>query len=171
MARYEHLKRRRAASPGELEDRIAAIIGAAGRDKVAAQVLEETVTYLGAGLADLVNLFNPERIVLGGWLGRALSEALLPEIRQAAGRQALRLPFSHVEIVKADLGQDAVALGAATLPIAQLLTAGAMHARSPGSRRRLRRPSPQADRRARRCCHLRSPTHLVPRLTPTLLTS
>jgi len=141
VARYEHLKRRRAAAGlGELEDRIAAIIGAAGRDKVAAQVLEETVTYLGAGIADLVNLFNPERIVLGGWLGQALSDALLPEIRRAAGRQALRLPFSRTEIVKADLGQDAVALGGATLPIARLLTAGAMHTGSPGSRRRLRTP-------------------------------
>ncbi len=141
VARYEHLKRRRAAAGlGELEDRIAAIIGAADRDKVAAQVLEETVTYLGAGIADLVNLFNPERIVLGGWLGQALSDALLPEIRRAAGRQALRLPFSRAEIVKADLGQDAVALGGATLPIARLLTAGAMHTGSPGSRRRLRTP-------------------------------
>jgi predicted NBD/HSP70 family sugar kinase len=141
VSRYEHLKRRRsAASPGELEDRVAVIIDAAGRDKVAAQVLNETVTYLGAGIADLVNLFNPKRIVLGGWLGRALSVALLPEIRQAAGGQALRLPFSQAEIVKADLGQDAVALGAATLPIAQLLNAGAMHTRSRGSRRRLGSP-------------------------------
>jgi predicted NBD/HSP70 family sugar kinase len=141
VSRYEHLKRRRpAASPGELEDRVAMIIDAAGRDKIAAQVLNETVTYLGAGIADLVNLFNPKRIVLGGWLGRALSVALLPEIRQAAGDQALRLPFSQAEIVKADLGQDAVALGAATLPIAQLLNAGAMHTRSRGSRRRLGSP-------------------------------
>ena len=116
------------------------IIDAAGRDKVAAQVLNETVTYLGAGIADLVTLFNPKRIVLGGWLGRALSVALLPEIRQAAGGQALRLPFSQAEIVKADLGQDAVALGAATLPIAQLLNAGAMPTRSRGSRRRLGSP-------------------------------
>jgi predicted NBD/HSP70 family sugar kinase len=139
VARYEHLKRRRAASsPGELESRIAAIISAADRDKVAAQVLHETVTYLGAGIANLVNLFNPERIVLGGWLGQALGDALLPQIREAAGDQALQLPFSRAEIVKADLGQDAVALGGATLPIARLLTAGAIPTVGPGSRRRSR---------------------------------
>ncbi len=127
VARYEHLKRRRAVSgPGELEAGISGIIAAAGRDRIADQVLEETVTYLGAGLADLVNLFNPERIVVGGWLGRSLSDALLPRIREAAGRQALRLPFSRVEIVQAELGPDAVALGGATLPIAQLLGAGAV---------------------------------------------
>jgi predicted NBD/HSP70 family sugar kinase len=126
-ARYHQLRRRRAAaSPGDLEAEIAAIIGARDRDRAAAQVLDETVTYLGAGIADLVNLFNPERVVVGGWLGRALSDELLPGIREAAGRQALHLPFSRVRIVKADLGQDAVALGGATLPIARLLAAGAM---------------------------------------------
>ncbi|MDX6389413.1 MAG: hypothetical protein QOJ73_476 [Streptosporangiaceae bacterium] len=138
-ARYDQLKRRRVAtSPGELEERIAAIIDASGSDRAAAQVLDETVTYLGAGISDLVNLFNPERVVVGGWLGRALSDELLPRIREAAGRQALHLPFSRVEIVKADLGQDAVALGGATLPIARLLTAGAMVADHTGNRRRIR---------------------------------
>jgi predicted NBD/HSP70 family sugar kinase len=127
VARYEQIKRRRVTtSPAELEGRVAAIIEARDRDQAAAQVLDETVTYLGAGLADLVNLFNPERVVVGGWLGQALSDELLPRIREAAGRKALRLPFSRVEIVKADLGKDAVALGGATLPIARLLTAGAM---------------------------------------------
>jgi predicted NBD/HSP70 family sugar kinase len=138
-ARYQQLKRRRVAtSPGDLEGGIAAIIAASDRDRAAAQVLDETVTYLGAGIADLVNLFNPERVVVGGWLGQALSDELLPRIREAAGRQALRLPFSRVQIVKADLGQDAVALGGATLPIARLLTAGAMVADHAGNRRRLR---------------------------------
>ena len=139
VARYEQLKRRRAASgPGELEAGIAGIIARAGRDRIADQVLDETVSYLGAGLADLVNLFNPERIVVGGWLGRTLSDALLPRIREAAERQALRLPFSRVEIVKAELGPDAVALGGATLPIAQLLSAGAMSSTDPDTRPRLR---------------------------------
>jgi predicted NBD/HSP70 family sugar kinase len=126
-ARYEELGGRHTViSPADLERRVAAIIGARDRDRAAAQVLDETVTYLAAGLADLVNLFNPERIVVGGWLGRALSNELLPEIRAAARRQALRLPFSGVEIVKADLGPDAVALGGATLPIGRLLSTGAM---------------------------------------------
>ena len=139
VARYEQLKRRRAASgPGELEAGIAGIIARAGRDRIADQVLDETVSYLGAGLADLVNLFNPERIVVGGWLGRTLSDALLPRIRAAAERQALRLPFSRVEIVKAELGPDAVALGGATLPIAQLLSAGAMSSADPDTRPRPR---------------------------------
>jgi predicted NBD/HSP70 family sugar kinase len=113
-------------APAGLEGQIAAIIGAAGRDPAAAQVLEETVGYLGAGLADLVNLLNPQRVVVGGWLGQALAEELLPRIRDAVARRALRLPFSRVQILKADLGADAVALGGATLPIARVLAAGAV---------------------------------------------
>lgn len=138
-ARYEQLKRRRVTiSPGELEGRVAAIIAARDSDRAAAQVIDETITYLGAGIADLVNLFNPERVVVGGWLGRALGDDLLPRIRAAAGRRALHLPFSRVEIVTADLGQDAVALGGATLPIARLLTAGAVVPRHPEKPRRIR---------------------------------
>jgi len=61
---------------------------------------------------------------------------------EAAGRRALHLPFSRVEIVTADLGQDAVALGGATLPIARLLTAGAVAPRHPEKPRRIRSVTP-----------------------------
>jgi predicted NBD/HSP70 family sugar kinase len=143
-ARYEQLRRRRApVSAGGLEGRIAAIITGRDRDPAAARVLEETVTYLGAGIADLVNLFNPERVVVGGWLGRAIG-GLLPDIHEAASRYALRLPFSRVEIVKADLGKDAVALGGATLPIARLLSAGAVPGRR-GPRQLFRSAGPGSD--------------------------
>jgi predicted NBD/HSP70 family sugar kinase len=138
-ARFDQLKRhRRHTSPAELEERIAAILAARATDPAAAQVVDETVSYLGAGIADLVNLFNPERVVIGGWLGQALSEDLLPGIQLAAKRHALRLPFSRVQIVKADLGKDAVALGGATLPIARLLDAGATLPDRSAGRRRLR---------------------------------
>lgn len=137
--RYEHLSRGHAGiSAAGLAERITAIIGARDHDRAAARVLGETVTYLGAGIAGLVNLVNPERVVVGGWLGQALSDALLPQIREAVRQQALHLPFSRVEIVKAELGNDAVALGGATLPVARLLTEGAVPAGQPGRPRRPR---------------------------------
>jgi predicted NBD/HSP70 family sugar kinase len=92
--------------------------------KTASKVLAETVGYLGAGFATLINLFNPERIVLGGWTGLALGERFMAEIRSATAEHALRQPFAHTSIVLCELGQDAVALGAATLPVARLLNAG-----------------------------------------------
>jgi predicted NBD/HSP70 family sugar kinase len=76
----------------------------------------------------LINLFNPERVVLGGWAGLALGARLLPAIRAAAAAQALRKPFEQASIELGQLGVDAVALGAATLPVARLLSAGGVRA-------------------------------------------
>ena len=104
--------------------RVDAIVAMADTDPIAAQVLDEWIVRLGAGVADLVNLFNPERIIIGGWLGRLLAASHLERIRAATADRALALPFSHTEIVAADLGSDAGALGAATLPIARLLANG-----------------------------------------------
>lgn len=94
----------------------------------AAEVIAETVGYLGAGIAGLVNLFSPERIVLGGRAGLALGERFLPDIRAAAARNALRQPYSKTRIDLCQLGPDAVAMGTATLPIARLLTDGGLPA-------------------------------------------
>jgi predicted NBD/HSP70 family sugar kinase len=121
-ARYAELSQGSyTASPASLEGTVAAIIASGERHPAAAQVLDEVVTYLGAGIANLVNLFNPERVVVGGWLGHALTATLLDRISAAAQSQSLRLPTGGVRIVRAQLGQDAVALGGATLPIAKLL--------------------------------------------------
>jgi len=92
---------------------------------VAERVLAQTAGYLGAGLANLVNLFNPERIVLAGWAGQALGARLLPQITAAAEERALRHPYGQTSIQLGQLGVDAVALGAATLPVADLLARGA----------------------------------------------
>ncbi|UQU66984.1 ROK family protein [Couchioplanes caeruleus] len=97
-------------------------------DEAAARVIRETVGYLGAGIAGLVNLFSPERIVLGGPAGLALGERFLPDIRDAAARNALRQPYSRTRIELCQLGPDAVAMGAATLPIARLLADGGLPA-------------------------------------------
>jgi predicted NBD/HSP70 family sugar kinase len=126
VTRYDELKRRPARIGSEdVVGRLAAIADAGPRDTAAARVLEETATYLGAGIADLVNLFNPELIVVGGWAGSILGDRLLSRVREVASKHALRLPFSQVSIIPAKMGNDAVALGAATLPISQFLASGA----------------------------------------------
>lgn len=111
-----------AEAPGDEESAFAALL--ASDDPAAAAVVEETVGYLGAGIANLVNLLNPERIVLAGWAGHLLGERLLPEIRAAAAARALRHPFGQTTVQLGQLGTDAVALGAATLPVADLLARG-----------------------------------------------
>ncbi|SEF36811.1 Sugar kinase of the NBD/HSP70 family, may contain an N-terminal HTH domain [Amycolatopsis pretoriensis] len=124
LARYRKVRGKDV--PGEDEQaQFAALLEAAPRSKTAAKVLDETAGYLGAGIANLINLFNPERIVIGGWAGSALGEQLLPRIRSVAGEHALRHPFSQTSIQLGSLGLDAVATGAATLPVADLLAQGA----------------------------------------------
>ncbi|SCL70771.1 ROK family transcriptional regulator [Micromonospora peucetia] len=117
--------------PGEDEEsQLSALLDAAGTSAAARRVLAETAEYLGAGVANLINLFNPERVVLGGWAGMALG-GLLPAVRESAGRQALRQPYEQASIELGLLGVDAVALGASTLPIARLLTAGGVRIGEP----------------------------------------
>jgi predicted NBD/HSP70 family sugar kinase len=141
VTRYDELRRRATradATEDDLVARLGDIAAAGASDKAAATLLDETATYIGAGIADLINLFNPERVVIGGWLGGLLTERLLPAIIEVASKHALRLPFSQVEIVEAELGADSVALGAATLPISQFLNAGAVpvpRKPPPGTRR------------------------------------
>jgi predicted NBD/HSP70 family sugar kinase len=106
------------------EAQLGAIIAGAARSPAARRILDETVAYLGAGVGSLINLFNPERIVIGGWAGVALGAKQLPAIRRGAAAHALRQPFQQASIELCELGGDAVALGAATLPIARLLAAG-----------------------------------------------
>ncbi|MET8340184.1 ROK family protein [Streptosporangium canum] len=86
-------------------------------------VLAETATYLGVGLSNLINLINPERIVIGGWAGLLLGRHLLAEIRAASADNSLAQPYAATSIVLGRLGPDAVALGAATLVLEKFLTA------------------------------------------------
>ncbi|MGW2700186.1 ROK family protein [Streptomyces sp. NPDC001340] len=93
-------------------------------DPVALAVLEETAEYLGAGLSDLINLFQPERILIGGWAGLQLGNRFLPAVRRHASTYALRYPADKVSIDLGRLGPDAVTVGAAILPLADFFARG-----------------------------------------------
>jgi predicted NBD/HSP70 family sugar kinase len=107
------------------EAEIQALLASAERSKASERLLAEVAGMLGAGIANLINLFNPERVVLGGWAGLALGAKLLPQIREAARAHALAHPYEQATIELCQLGPDAVAFGAATLPLAALLNTGA----------------------------------------------
>ncbi|MFE2515737.1 ROK family transcriptional regulator [Streptomyces mirabilis] len=97
-------------------------------DPVALAVLEETAEYLGAGLSDLINLFQPERILIGGWAGLQLGTRFLPAVRRYAASYALRYPAERVSIDLGRLGPDAVTVGAAILPLADFFGRGGRRA-------------------------------------------
>ncbi|MEU6405017.1 ROK family transcriptional regulator [Streptomyces sp. NPDC046985] len=100
----------------------------AAADPVALAVLEETAEYLGAGLSDLINLFQPERILIGGWAGLQLGARFLPAVRRHATAYALRHPAEKVTVELGRLGPDAVTVGAAILPLADFFTRGGRRA-------------------------------------------
>ncbi|MFZ3560571.1 ROK family protein [Streptomyces sp. BH055] len=99
-----------------------ATIGAIGRAAVggsaeALDVVRETARYLGAAVGDLVNLLNPEVVVLSSWVARALGGSLLDEVRSAVARHSLAGPFAAAEIVLSPVPTDPVSLGAATFAL------------------------------------------------------
>ena len=107
------------------EARLRAILAGTSEDAHRDQLIGEIGDYLGAGLATLINLFNPERIVLAGWVGLLINPAILEAVKARAAAYALRQPFDSVDITLGRLGIDAVALGAATLVINDLLAVDA----------------------------------------------
>ncbi|WP_306317448.1 MULTISPECIES: ROK family protein [unclassified Streptomyces] len=93
-------------------------------DATAVAVLEETAEYLGAGFADLINLFQPERILVGGWAGLQLGRRFLDAVKDHATSYALTYPAARVRIDLGTLGPDAVTVGAAILPLAGFFARG-----------------------------------------------
>ncbi|MEU7297942.1 ROK family protein [Streptomyces exfoliatus] len=93
-------------------------------DTTALAVLDETAEYLGAGFAGLINLFQPERILVGGWAGLQLGTRFLDSVRDYATLCALSYPASHASIELGTLGPDAVTVGAAILPLADFFAQG-----------------------------------------------
>lgn len=83
-------------------------------DEAAREALAACGRFLGIGLAILVNLLNPERIVLGGGVAQA-GEWLLEPARREAGERAWREAWEDCELVGAELGSEAGTVGAACL--------------------------------------------------------
>jgi predicted NBD/HSP70 family sugar kinase len=84
-------------------------------DKLAYKLFIDAGRYLGEGIVSLVNLLNPELIVIGGELARA-KEYVLGPITDVMKRQALGIPRKAVEVTFSSLAENAGALGA-TVPL------------------------------------------------------
>ncbi len=83
-------------------------------DSVALEVFEETGYYVGLCVANLINLLNPEMIVIGGGVAQA-GELILAPIRRTAYACAIRSLSRTCEIVPAELGDNAGIMGAVAL--------------------------------------------------------
>lgn len=87
--------------------------GVAG-DELALEVFRRMGVYLGIGLANLINILNPEMIVIGGGVVNAW-ELFERDMNHQVAERAFPLPAAEVKIVPAECGDDAGLLGAARL--------------------------------------------------------
>jgi predicted NBD/HSP70 family sugar kinase len=107
------------------EEAMSSLVASAGAgDADVLQVLEETTHYLGVGLANLINFFNPQCFILGGWVGSQLGHLILPSLRGFIETMALPSSAQAVSLEVSQFGQDAVAMGSATLVLEQFLSSG-----------------------------------------------
>lgn len=84
-------------------------------DPAALQALETTAHYLGAGIANLINLFNPELVLIGGWVGLQIGKAMMDDLNRVVERYVLPPLHNAVRLNLCELGQDAICMGAACL--------------------------------------------------------
>jgi glucokinase len=95
-----------------------------GEDEASA-IIHEAGSYLGLGLASIVNAFNPQAIVLGGGLTNMGDLLLRPAVDRARER-CFAHSFADVRIIEGELGERAAALGA--VAVARQRQAGAAEA-------------------------------------------
>ncbi len=99
---------------GKVGDVTAQTVAAAARkgDALALAVVEESAAYLGIGVANLVNLMNPQMVIIGGGVSK-MGEMLLRPTRRSMRANAIELPAKSVRLVRPRLGVDAELTGAA----------------------------------------------------------
>ena len=103
--------------PREVTARVVAV--AADRDDLEAQrIIECAMEFLGVGIANLANVFNPDYIVIGGGLSN-LGEKLFGPVRRVVRNTAFDVIAGRVQIVPAQLGSDVGVIGAATVAISR----------------------------------------------------
>lgn len=104
-----------------IEDLLSAMRGG---DPGATAAFTAAIDHLGLALSNLINLYNPEKIVIGGWFGDVLMRTCPEELRAAARRFSLSQPGLQAVLDRSTPGVGAVALGAATLPVDRFIETG-----------------------------------------------
>lgn len=86
-------------------------------DAFAKKIWQEAVNYLGIGFVNLVNIFNPPLIIVGGGLSKA-GNLIFEPIKKIVGKMAYSVSAQSVKIVPAQLKENSGLLGAAGLVMA-----------------------------------------------------
>ncbi|MEV5695076.1 ROK family protein [Micromonospora globbae] len=114
------LLRHAGRDPGSPDGVREVLCAAAAGDPVARAAVERVADWLGFGVANLVNVVNPDTVVFGGSL-RDVYTAGADTVRRRLDELALPVSREHVQLRPAALGRDAALIGAAELAFAHLL--------------------------------------------------
>ena len=88
-------------------------------DPVANELILKVAYYFGVGVANLINIFNPELIVIGGGLSN-MGERLFKPAHKVVQERAFHRAYRTVRFVKAALGRDSGVLGAAAFALDEM---------------------------------------------------
>ena len=95
-------------------------------DPLAQSVIANFVSYLAAGVANIINIFNPEMIIIGGGVSKA-GERFIGDVKEACQKRAMPVSLKNVELVGATLGNNAGIMGAAAYALKALDREGIEH--------------------------------------------
>jgi predicted NBD/HSP70 family sugar kinase len=98
-------------------DALAVLRAAERNDALATAVLAEAADYIGIAVGTFINLFSPERVVLGGPLITACPQPWVDLIRAGIQRRTLSYTMQASQVVVGKLGDDSRSIGAAALAI------------------------------------------------------
>ena len=88
-------------------------------DQLAKEIMEDTAGYLATGIVNLVNLLNPDIIILGGKVAYN-NHFLLSRVKKLVFKQALTILTNKLEICPTSLGEDFKVIAAATIPLQEI---------------------------------------------------
>jgi len=99
---------------GQLEHITGKVVAQAAEqgDSLAKKIIRQIATFLGIGIANLINIFNPDKVILSGGVTQ-IGDELFDVIRQKAEKRTFDVPFRRAQILPSSLGIDAGAIGMA----------------------------------------------------------
>lgn len=112
------MARRSMAMPNISREKVVA--AARAGDLAAKRILRQVGVHLGVGLANALNILNPQLIVVGGEAIHQAGDLLLEPLRKALRSRAFSVLADGVEVIPSALGPDAWVVGAATLILEEL---------------------------------------------------
>ncbi|MGL5152620.1 MAG: ROK family protein [Clostridium sp.] len=85
-------------------------------DKVASQIIDEALTYLGIGVANAITIFDPDVVIIGGGVSKA-GDIVFEKVREVVNTRCFKSMAEYCKVVPAGLGTDAGVIGAVALAI------------------------------------------------------